>query len=91
MDTCYLLVDVQEIRIQPNFSIKQGDYFFFTFSWTPCSSCFISVPARQKMIVCESGNFQFTSSNGNFMKSDDLEVKIKSLVVDLQFLSPRLN
>jgi len=32
-----------------------------------------SVPARQKMIVCESGNFQFTSSNGNFMKSDDLE------------------
>ena len=25
MDTCYPLVDVQEIRIQPYFYIKQGD------------------------------------------------------------------
>ena len=33
MDTCYLLVDVQEIRIQPNFCVKQGDYFFFHFFW----------------------------------------------------------
>ena len=31
MDTCYLLVDVQEIRIQPHFCIKQGDYFFHFF------------------------------------------------------------
>ena len=36
MDRCYLLVDVQEIRIQPYFCVKQGDYFFFTFSGTPC-------------------------------------------------------
>ena len=35
MDICYLLVDVQEIRIQPYFWVKQGDYFF-TFSGTPC-------------------------------------------------------
>ena len=31
MDTRYLLVDVQEIRIQPYFCIKQGDYFFSLF------------------------------------------------------------
>ena len=31
MDTCYLLVDVQEIRIQPYFCIKQDDYFFHFF------------------------------------------------------------
>ena len=31
MDTCYLLVDVQEIRIQPYFCVKQGDYFFHFF------------------------------------------------------------
>ena len=29
----YLLVDVQEIRIQPYFCVKLGDYFFFG---TPC-------------------------------------------------------
>ena len=35
MDTCYLLVDVQEIRIQPYFCIKQGDYFFSLFLGHP--------------------------------------------------------
>ena len=28
MDVCYLLVYVQEIRIQPYFCVKQGRYFF---------------------------------------------------------------
>ena len=31
MDVCYLLDDVQEIRIQPYFCVKQGDYFFHFF------------------------------------------------------------
>ena len=31
MDVCYLLVYVQEIRIQPYFCVKQGDYFFPLF------------------------------------------------------------
>ena len=35
MDVCYLLDDVQEIRIQPYFCVKQGDYFFHFFE-TPC-------------------------------------------------------
>ena len=35
MDTCYLLVDVQEIRIQPYFCVKQGDYFFSLFLGHP--------------------------------------------------------
>ena len=29
MDVCYLLVNVQEIRIQPYFCVKQDDYFFW--------------------------------------------------------------
>ena len=28
---CYLLVNVQEIRIQPYFCVKQGEYFFHFF------------------------------------------------------------
>ena len=35
MDVCYLLVYVQEIRIQPYFCVKQGDYFFPLFSKDP--------------------------------------------------------
>ena len=35
MDICYLLVDVQEIRIQPHFCVKQGDYFFSLFLGHP--------------------------------------------------------
>ena len=35
MDTYYLLVDVQEMRIQPHFCIKQGDYFFSLFLGHP--------------------------------------------------------
>ena len=35
MDTCFLLVDVQEIRIQPYFCVKQGDYFFPLFPKDP--------------------------------------------------------
>ena len=31
MARCYLLVNVQEIRIQPCFWVKQGDYFFSLF------------------------------------------------------------
>ena len=31
MDRCYLLVDVQEIRIQPYVCLKKGDYFFHFF------------------------------------------------------------
>ena len=29
MARCYLLVNVQEIRIQPNFCVKQGDFSLF--------------------------------------------------------------
>ena len=35
MDTCYLLVDVQELRIQSYFCIKQDDYFFSLFLGHP--------------------------------------------------------
>ena len=35
MDVCYLLVYVQEIRIQPYFCVKQGDYFFPLFAKDP--------------------------------------------------------
>ena len=35
MDVCYLLVYVQEIRIQPYFCVKQGDYFFPLFPKDP--------------------------------------------------------
>ena len=28
MDVCYLLVYVQEIRIQPYFCVEQGDFLF---------------------------------------------------------------
>ena len=35
METYYLLVDVQEIRIQHYFCIKQGDYFFSVFLGHP--------------------------------------------------------
>ena len=37
MDVCYLLVYVQEIRIQPYFCIKQGHYFFPLFAKDPVS------------------------------------------------------
>ena len=36
IDVCYLLVDVQEIRIQRYFCAKKVDNFYFTFSETPC-------------------------------------------------------
>ena len=35
MERCYLLVNVQEIRIQPYFCVKQGDYFFSLFLGHP--------------------------------------------------------
>ena len=35
MDVCYLLVYVQEIRIQPYFCVKQGHYFFPLFAKDP--------------------------------------------------------
>ena len=35
MARCYLLVNVQEIRIQPYFRIKQDDYFFSLFLGHP--------------------------------------------------------
>ena len=35
MDVCYLLVYAQEIRIQPYFCVKQGDYFFPLFPKEP--------------------------------------------------------
>ena len=35
MDVCYLLVYVQEIRIQPYFCVKQGDFFFPLFPKDP--------------------------------------------------------
>ena len=35
MDVCYLSVYVQEIRIQPYFCVKQGDYFFPLFPKDP--------------------------------------------------------
>ena len=35
MDVCYLLLYVQEIRIQPYFCVKQGEYFFPLFSKDP--------------------------------------------------------
>ena len=46
MDTCYLLVDVQEIRIQPYFCIKQGDYFFSLFLGHPVYGFFYSKETR---------------------------------------------
>ena len=39
MDVCYLLVYVQEIRIQPYFCVKQGDYFFPLFAKDPVCKC----------------------------------------------------
>ena len=46
MDTCYLLVDVQEIRIQHYFCIKQDDYFFSLFLGHPvCMS-------SEKLLFC---------------------------------------
>ena len=39
MDVCYLLVYVQEIRIQPYFCVKQGDYFFPLFAKDPVYVC----------------------------------------------------
>ena len=47
MDTCYLLVDVQEIRIQPYFCDKQGDYFFSLFLGHPVVSA-LSLSLRDK-------------------------------------------
>ena len=35
MDVCYLLVYVQEIRIQPYFCVKQGDFFLPLFPKDP--------------------------------------------------------
>ena len=35
IDVCYLLVYVQEIRIQPYFCVKQGDFFFPLFPKDP--------------------------------------------------------
>ena len=46
MDTCYLLVDVQEIRIQPYFCIKQGDYFFSLFLGHPVNYLFVLIFLR---------------------------------------------
>ena len=34
MERFYLLVNVQKIRIQPYFGVKQGDYFFHSFMVT---------------------------------------------------------
>ena len=42
MDVRYLLVYVQEIRIQPYFCVEQGDYFFHFFLDTLYAAYFYS-------------------------------------------------
>ena len=43
MDVCYLLVYVQEIRIQPYFCVKQGHYFFPLFAKDPVYEAFFCI------------------------------------------------
>ena len=47
MDGCYLLLYVQEIRIQPYFCVKQGDDFFPLFTIDPVWSIRI-IPLEDK-------------------------------------------
>ena len=49
MDRCYLLVDVQEIRIQPYFGVKQGDYFFSLFLKHPVVGPLLRFICRKKV------------------------------------------
>ena len=49
MDVCYLLVDVQEIRIQPYFGVKQGDYFFSLFLKHPVVGPLFRFICRKKV------------------------------------------
>ena len=63
MDRCYFLVDVQEIRIQPYFCVKQGDYFFSLFLGHP-----VSGPIRMwsSMKITLHGHLDMDKQSENF-------------------------
>jgi len=48
---------VQDIRIQLHFCIKQGDHFFFTFSWAPCMYMQNIYKVSKKISFGREGNF----------------------------------
>ena len=51
MYVCYLLVNVQEIRIQPYFCVKQGDYLFPLFPKGPVCLIYFWLHGRLYEIV----------------------------------------
>ena len=75
MDRCYLLVNVQEIRIQPYFCVKQGDYFFSLFLGHP---------------VCHHLNFfkcQRGPVHGNLLRKVDKLSAIKWIIENSFYIS----
>ena len=77
MERCYLLVNVQEIRIQPYFCVKQGDYFFSLFLGHPVYFC-------QTLY-----NAEFTTAEGAPSKSSEVWTEIN--VICKLYFRPHFN